>query len=369
MQKQTTTVVKLTSRQQRVLWATTRHYIATAEPVGSKALVQEYRFRASPATIRNTMGMLEKVGLLYQPHISAGRVPSDSGYRLYVDQLLQPSATCSRKIEQLLQASLQGRDWSLEALLRGAAQLLSGFSGYVTLVTLPNSHTTHLRHLQLVRVDSKRVMLILVTDACRTQSTVITLPPPIDGNPLDEECLDRELGILSNFLNHHLRGRPLAQLDPLDWQELSQEFQHYADALLGSLTDLIHRCQTPTSSQILISGVAEVLRQPEFAEVDQVQMIVQLLEEQQEQLWPLMLTTAQAPGTHATFNKRVAVWIGSENPLESMRTCALVTATYGRGDVPLGSVGMIGPTRMVYEDAIAMVEVAADYLSETLSQG
>src|SRR4028119_2060968 len=117
--------VQLTDRQQHILWATIRHYIATAEPVGSKALVEEYNLGVSPATIRTAMGVLEKAGLLYQPHTSAGRVPSDSGYRLYVDQLITPSDALGRKVEHLLTDQLKWEESSFEGLLRNAAQILS----------------------------------------------------------------------------------------------------------------------------------------------------------------------------------------------------------------------------------------------------
>jgi heat-inducible transcriptional repressor len=352
----------LTSRQLRVLGATVRHYIATAEPVGSRTLVEEFDLSASPATIRNTMGMLEKCGLLYQPHTSAGRVPSDSGYRLYVDQLLQPSPLTPHPVEQLLEAQLNWRDWSLEVLLRGAAQILSSLSGYISVVSLPQPQTAYLRHLQLVSVGSERVMLIAVTDTFQTQSTLINLPSA--GADFDEARLEQELNILSNFLNAHLRGRSLAELTQLNWSELGQEFQRYTEVLLKSITELTCRSYSPASTQLLVSGVAEVLRQPEFNQLQQVQMLLHLLEETPDQLWPLMF---EAP--HSEYpEKRVAIWIGSENPLESMRTCTLIASTYRRGEVPLGSVAMIGPTRMVYENAIAVVEAAADYLSEALSQ-
>lgn len=355
--------VHLTTRQQHVLWATVRHYIATAEPVGSKALVEEYRLSTSPATIRNVMGVLEKSGLLYQPYTSAGRVPSDSGYRIYVDQLLRPSDLRSRQVEQLFAERLKWEDWSLEALLREAAQILSGFSGYITLVTMPHPNTTYLRHLQLMQVSPGRVMLIIVTDIYQTQSTLMDLPQAEEGTSLDEERMERELQIISNFLNSHLRGKTLAELAGLDWDELGREFQRYADSLLKSLADLAQRTRIPASTQILISGVAEVLRQPEFSELQQVQTIIQLLEEEQEQLWPLIFDTADQDQS----DKRAAIWIGSENPLEPMHTCTLIASTYRRGSVPIGSVGMIGPTRMLYEDAIAGVEAAADYLTDALS--
>lgn len=355
--------INLTNRQQQVLWATVRHYIATAEPVGSEALVKGFNLSVSSATIRNAMGVLEKVGLLYQPHTSAGRVPSDSGYRIYVDKLITPATEFTSQVEQLLSDRLTREDWSLEAMLRGAAQILSTVSGYIALITLPQTATTRLRHVQLVLVDSKRVMLIFVTDSYETQSVLLDLPPLADATATDTELLERELQILSNFLNSQLRERTLAELASLDWTELDREFQRYGEMLRTVLTELSRRSQAPATTQIMISGLSEVLRQPEFSEVHQVQTIVHLLEEEQDQLLPLIFepSPTEVPG------RRVSIRIGSENPLEPIRTCTLISSTYCKGSVPVGSVGVLGPTRMVYENAIALVEAAADYLSEALS--
>ena len=351
--------VQLTNRQQHILWATVRHYIATAEPVGSKALVDEYKLRVSSATIRNAMGVLEKAGLLYQPHTSAGRIPSDSGYRIYVDQLLTPTDVLTRQVEHVLHERLKWEDCSLEVLLQGAAQILATVSGCITLITMPQNNTAQLRHLQLVQLDPGRVMLIVVTDAYETQSVLMDLPKSAEAPP-DPEVVERELQILSNFLNSQLRGRSLCELASLDWSQLDREFQCYSNFLITFLTDLSRRTQPPAATQIMIRGVAEVLRQPEFSELHQVQTIIHLLEEEQDQLWPLIFEPEGAGG------RRVIVRIGAENPLEPIRSCTLISATYRRGAVPVGSVGVLGPTRMDYETAIASVEAAADYLSENL---
>ncbi|MFB2880295.1 heat-inducible transcriptional repressor HrcA [Floridanema aerugineum] len=354
--------IHLTNRQQHILWATVRHYIATAEPVGSKALVEEYNLSVSPATIRNAMGVLEKVGLLYQPHTSAGRVPSDSGYRIYVDQLITPDETVARQVEQVLQDKLNRDDWSFEALLQGAAQILATLSGYITLITLPQSRTNQVRHLQLVQVEPGKVMLIVVMDSYETQSVLMELPQRENPQP-DAEVIDRELQILSNFLNSQIRGRSLSELATLDWMQLDRQFQQYADFLRDLLIEVKRRTKPPAVTQILIRGVSEVLRQPEFSELQQVKMLMHLLEEEQDQLWPLIFATKESENT----GKRVTVRIGSENPLEPIRTCTLISANYCHGSVPVGSVGVLGPTRMLYENAIAVVEAAADYLSEALS--
>lgn len=196
-------VIKLNSRQQQVLAATIRHYVATAKPVGSESLLEEFNPRVSSATIRNAMGHLEKSGLLYQPHISAGRVPSDSGYRIYVDQLVIPSDAIARQADQILSEQLSWEEKSFETVLRGAAQILSTLSGYITLVTMPQ--TACMRHIQLVQIDPGRVMLIVVLDSYETQ----THPPihPSTRTPLLKNRLKGRKKGAGGIIGQHLDGR------------------------------------------------------------------------------------------------------------------------------------------------------------------
>ncbi|MCS6813635.1 MAG: heat-inducible transcriptional repressor HrcA [Cyanobacteria bacterium] len=362
--------VTLTDRQQHILWATVRHYITTAEPVGSKALVEEYNLSVSPATIRNAMGALEKIGLLYQPHTSAGRIPSDSGYRIYVDHLITPSQQLSRQAEQAIGSQLRAERWSLEVLLRRSAQLLSTLSGYIALITTPQTSSARLHHLQLLLLDSNRLMLVIVTDTYETRSVLMTLPELLESEEQasNPELIEHELQVLSNFLNSRLRGCSLADLATLDWQAIDQQFSHYADFLRQLMAEVLQSCQPSESIQILVSGVSEVLRQPEFSELHQVQALLHLLEEEQEQVGQLIFDWQQAIAPkQQSSDRRVTIRIGAENPLEPMRTCALVSTTYQRGNLPVGSVGLLGPTRMMYENAIAFVEATADFLSDALS--
>lgn len=353
--------LNLTERYQTILRATIQHYIATAEPVGSKTLVEEYNFSLSSATIRNALGRLEKEGLLYQPHTSAGRIPSDSGYRIYVDRLLSPDETIGQKIEKILDRQLKWDSWSFEGLLQRATQILANLSGYIALITMPQKSTNRLRHLQLIQTSSNQVMLIIVTDSYKTQS--ISIDTPISITEEKAENLEEELQILSNFLNSKLRGRSLTELTSLNWHELDQEFIRYADFLKVLLKDLSDRDRYSSSIPIMVHGVSEVLRQPEFSQLQQVQMLLHLLEEEQDRLLPLIFEIPELE----TQNKKVSIKIGSENPLESMRPCTLISAVYRQGDTPVGSVGIIGPTRMLYENTIPLVESAAEYLSEALS--
>ncbi|HBY80468.1 MAG TPA: heat-inducible transcriptional repressor HrcA, partial [Cyanobacteria bacterium UBA11148] len=170
--------------------------------------------------------------------------------------------------------------------------------------------------------------------------------------------------ILSNFLNSKLKGRSLGEIATQDWSELDREFAHYAEFLRTLLADLMRRMKAPVFTPILMHGISEVLRQPEFSELQQVQMLLHLLEEEQDQLWPVIFDLPE----DVKLKRRAKVRIGSENLLEPMRACTLVCATYQQDEIPVGSVGILGPTRMLYENAIALVESAADYLTGALSQ-
>ena len=354
----------LNERHQHILRATIQHYIATAEPVGSKILAQEYDLSISSATIRNAMGRLEKAGLLYQPHTSAGRIPSDSGYRIYVDQLITPDESIGKKIEESFSSQLNWDKWSFEAILQRAAQILATLSGYIVLITMPQSSIKQLRHLQLVAVNPKQVMLIIVTDSYQTESVLFESPVMVPEEDRDsKELVDGELQILSNFLNTKLRERTFSEIASLDWGELDREFERYADFLRSLLQELSCRSVPSTSTPIVIRGISEVLRQPEFSQLEQVQMLLHLLEEEQDRLWPLIFKVSEVE----TLAQPVSIRIGSENPLEPMRPCTLISSLYRQGDTPAGSVGIIGPTRMLYQNAIALVESTADYLSDALS--
>jgi len=354
------TMTQLNARQQKVLWATIRHYVSTAEPVGSKALIEAYGLKVSSATVRNTMGVLERSGLLYQPHTSAGRVPSDSGYRIYVDRLIQPSKPVAQRVDQALTTQLDWQAGSLDSLMRGAAKVLASISGYVALVTMPTLEATRLRHVQLVQVADRQVLLIVVLDGNSTESVLIRLPESTVS--LEEpEQLDRELQMLSNFLTAQLCGQSLSVIAGLNWDELDVAFQHYAATLQSAMTDLSQRLH---QAQIAISGLADVMNQPEFSQREQVRNLVSLLEDGSTQLTPLF----QGDADLFSEASPLQIWIGSENPLAPMQTCALISSTYGREDTPRGNVGVLGPTRMLYENAIAAVEATANYLTDAIAQ-
>ena len=346
----------LTARHQNILKATIKHYIATAEPVASKTLAKQYDFNVSSATIRSVMGRLEEAGLLYQPHVSAGRVPSDSGYRTYVDHLIVPNDKIDIAIQKIVQQELRLARVNFEALLQKAAKILATLTGYIALATLPQNLNSTVKHLQLVKVAANQVMLIVVTDSLQTQS--ILMESPLGEDQSDESTVNHELQLLSNFLDRELRGCCLSDIAILDWAEVDREFSQHTGFLTLLLSQLKLALQTSNSSPLVIHGVAEFLRQPEFSQLQQVQTLLSLLEEQ-EQLSPVIFNLPELEDSL----KQVSIKIGQENHLKPMQTCTLISANYYQDNVPVGSVGILGPKRMLYENAIALVKNTADYLS------
>lgn len=357
-----TVQIILNERHRKILQATVKHYIATAEPVGSKTLIDEYDFSISSATIRNVMGKLEKAGFLYQPHISAGRIPSDSGYRVYVDQLIDTENTIKFPIDRMLDRTIKMTAGRYEILFQKITNILADLSGCIALITLPQIASNILHHLQLLRLANDQIMLVMVIDNYQTESILL------DSNSLkiahDDDfqgILDRDLEILSNFLNHKLKGKSLTEISNLEWSELSDEFFLYADFIHNLLHQIKYNFRLSNNTTIFTQGLSKLVQQPEFSSIEQIKILLKLIEKEQDQLLSLVFNNQQNLG-----DQKVKITIGSENPLESMQFCSLISAYYYQGEYPAGSVGIIGPTRIPYEYAIALVESTADYLSQQL---
>lgn len=354
---------KLNERHQKILQATVKHYIATAEPVGSKTLIQEYDFSFSSATVRNVMGKLEKAGFLYQPYTSAGRIPSDSGYRIYVDRLLTPDTQRTSTLQQTLKVHLKSLQGHYETLFKKITQILSDLSGCVAFVTLPPTMGNILHHLQLLRISEGKIMLVMVIDNYQTESILLDFNDfHFTENEIFLDTIDRELQILSNFLNHKLKGHSLLNLVELNWSELNDNFQQYAHFINSLLSKIRQNYRLAHQPLIMVQGIAKMIRQPEFSHIEQLQILLQLLEEEQEKLLPLVLDVESPSET------KVKITIGSENPLQSMQYCSLISANYHQKNYAIGSVGIIGPTRIPYEDVIILVESTANYISQCVTK-
>ncbi len=338
----------LSLREQQVLRAAVTRYIATAEPVGSRVLADACDFKASPATIRNVLGVLDRAGLLYQPHTSAGRIPSDSGYRVYVDDLLTAdSRRRRRRFQQVL--ARETAQLTAEANLETFARVLATLSGCLALILLPDGVPQRLRGIQLNLLADRRLVVTVLGDHEIPRAIAVTLPPS-----LPSEDLLPLLPVLTRFLNEELAGCFLSECadQPLPWSELDRQCQQYAEFLEQALAQLVRTHCRPAWGHLYISGLARVLTQPEFAALERIQHLVRLVEEERSALLALFEDIPNA----------LSVKIGRELTDEALNHCALV-AMPCRTDRLVGTVALLGPTRMHYEQAIALTEAAAAHLS------
>jgi heat-inducible transcriptional repressor len=331
----------LSPRQQQVLQATVQHYVDTTEPVGSKTLVRRFGLGASAATVRSAMGALEQRGLLTQPHTSAGRIPSQAGYRTYVDQLLPaPGAAAHQLQRELMGLSLQ---WSaLDDLLLHLARRLADLTGLLSLITPPQRRQRDLHAIRLVPRED-RLLVFLVEGAASSSSLNLRLP----------RGLDQQIPILERWLNAQLQrsdGGPAA--GEFAWDRLPAELRSSGTLLRQALGHHEHRQQDPDA--VVASGLGGLLSQPEFQRTASLLPLVALVENHPSEV----LGPKPSDGN---------VWIGHEHPHQALNQCAVVQACYCCADGSQGRVALVGPMRMAYATARAAVRSAADLLQRLLS--
>lgn len=331
----------LSPRQQQVLQATVQHYVDTTEPVGSKTLVSRFGLGASAATVRSAMGALEQRGLLTQPHTSAGRIPSQAGYRTYVDQLLPaPGAAAHQLQRELMGLSLQ---WAaLDDLLLHLARRLADLTGLLSLITPPQRRQRDLHAIRLVPRED-RLLVFLVEGAASSSSLNLRLP----------RGLDQQIPILERWLNAQLQrsdGDPAA--GEFAWDRLPAELRSSGTLLRQALGHHDHRQQDPDA--VVASGLGGLLSQPEFQRTASLLPLVALVESHPSEV----LGPKPSDGS---------VWIGHEHPHQALNQCAVVQASYCCADGSQGRVALVGPMRMAYATARAAVRSAADLLQRLLS--
>lgn len=336
--------MELDKRKRQVLYAIVHDYIQTAEPVGSRTISRRYELGVSPATIRSEMSDLEEMGFLEQPHTSAGRIPSDRGYRFYVDSLLQiPSLTVQEVA--LMERLLSARMRTAEEIVQQLARLLSALTSYTAIVLGPSESQARLRQIQLVPVSSRQVYVVGVTDGGLLLNRLVDL---------DEEMQVDSLGVLQQWLNQRLAGLTLQQIEALDLLALQYEMQISVDLFESVMDEFIGSINSQKVGKVYLGGTTNILNQPEFHDLHKVRGILELLEED-ALVWEAM---AQATG------KGLAISIGAENTLSVMQECSLITAEYRLGDGLVGHFGLLGPTRMNYDRVVALVQGVCDTLNQ-----
>ncbi|MCZ8511150.1 heat-inducible transcriptional repressor HrcA [Paenibacillus filicis] len=335
----------LTERQRHILSAIVDDYIRSAEPVGSRSISKRGNVGFSPATIRNEMSDLEEMGFLEQPHTSAGRIPSHKGYRYYVDHLMHYGTLAHQEVD-LLKQFFAEKMQEMERVIQHVATMLSQLTNYTSIVMGPEVLGTTLKHLQIVPLSERTAVAIIVTNTGQVENKTLTIP---EGIPMSE------IEKFVNLLNARLKNVPLFHFKSKLYTEIAAEMSSYASGYEELLTMLNHVMDHSEEERIFTSGTTNMLTQPEFKDVDKVKSILDLLSEAPK-LVRLLDGVSGGSG--------VQVRIGSENAIEAVNDCSLITATYSVNGQMLGTIGILGPTRMDYGKVIYLL----DHLSKDMTQ-
>ncbi|MDX6288077.1 MAG: heat-inducible transcriptional repressor [Frankiales bacterium] len=337
----------LDDRKLAVLRAIVEDYVSTNEPVGSKSLVEKHELGVSPATIRNDMAALEEDGYIAQPHTSAGRIPTDKGYRLFVDRLssVKPLSPAERRA---IQTFLEGAV-DLDDVVHRTVRLLAQLTRQVAVVQYPSLSRSTVRHVELVPLTTTRLMLVLITDTGRVEQRVVETPGAVD---------DETVGILRTALNTRVAGKRFTEV-PVVLTDLPEatppELRPMATAVIAMLLEALVEGH---EERVALAGTANLTRS---AAADFPLTLHPMLEALEEQVVLMrLLGEAVAPGA-------LTVRIGEENPHEALYPASVVSAGYTAGDASLASLGVVGPMRMDYPGTMGAVRAVARYVGQILA--
>lgn len=328
--------MNLNDRKIRILEAIINDYIATAEPIGSRTIAKKYDLGVSSATIRNEMSDLEELGLIVQPHTSAGRVPSDKGYRLYVDQLMH-SRELTKEETSYLRNLIDDNIGHIEYLMKQTAKALSIMTNYTTVVSEPKSSKVKIKHIQLVPVDDKSVVAVIVTNNKVVKNHILrasVIPEP------------DELNRISNILNLCLERYGLDNIDNEIVEAILRETGN-SELISQVFKAIVNTVKAEEDVQLYTSGVKNILAFPEFSDIEKAKTLFQTLEEK-DMLITLLGGDSEPEG-------KIQIMIGGENNLEQMKDCSIVRANYKFGNDSYGTIGIIGPTRMNYSQTVSIL--------------
>jgi heat-inducible transcriptional repressor len=337
----------LTERQKFILTLVIHEYIRSAQPVSSKYLVERYNLDMSSATVRNELAALTEAGYLRQPHTSAGRVPTEEGYRYFVGRLVQhtelPASTRSLISHQFYQTRQDTEQW-----MRLAASVLANQSRSASLVTSPHPEQARIKHLELIATRGRQVLMVLVLVGGEIHQQIFTLAEP---------ATQEQLSAVADRLTHLFQGKGVEDL--LAWKSQLQPLEQ-------DIVDLVHAKLTRTDAlvagEIYMDGLTNVLSEPEFAESEEARRSLRLLEERSllEDLLARTVMTSSIGG--------VQVLIGGEGTWEELRQVSVILARYGAPGLATGTLGVLGPLRMPYARAISTVRFVANLLSDLVSE-
>ena len=333
----------LTERRSSLLNLIVQEYVDTAQPVGSKYIVGKHRMDVSPATVRIEMSRLEDEGFITQPHTSAGRVPSDKGYRYYVESLMSEESIPWQERETIRHQFHQA-ERAMEQWFQLAAAVLAHSVSNFAVVTSPRSKETRFRHVQLVPLHETSALCVVVLNEARIRQQVMTFAEPVEQS---------ELQATVNRINERYGGMTLAEM-----RAAPQPAVVLDEQVLLAAIDLMEQ-EEVALGEVFRDGVREVLSQPEFSRSERILELIDVLEQR---------TLTSAIPVRELREDGISVVIGSENQNEAMRECSIVVARYGNEDGPSGVVAVVGPTRMRYARTIPTVRFLAGVLGDLVAQ-
>lgn len=337
-------IEQLGERKQKILKAVVHEHIETAEPVGSEALMQHYDFGVRSATIRNEMAEMSDMGYLLQPHTSAGRIPSDIGYRFYVDRLMGRVCLMRREAERA-KMELAIAATELDRVISHTCRILTGLTCYTSIATKPVAEETVIRHINLTKVGARKIVLVVVLSDGRVEHGIVGC---------EENVTDSEVVSASNLLAARFIEKAIQDVGTADDMPNDSVYNAAVGVLRQVVEDLAQ-----TDASIYVEGMNCVLRQPEFKDLSKLEVILTALE---QRTWLCQLLS------RAFLGPDVTVIIGAENPYCEMHDTSFIAARYKIGDRTVGTIGIIGPTRMDYRRSVAAVDTMASNLSELLTK-
>ena len=331
--------MELDDRKLTILRAIIQNYLETGEPVGSRTISKYTNLNLSSATIRNEMSDLEEMGYIVQPHTSAGRIPSDKGYRLYVDMLMQEKQT---EMENL-KLELTAKSEKLDSILKEAAKVIAVNTNYASMITAPRYRKRRIKFLQLTQIDPESLLMVVILEGNVVKNNLIHV---------DEELTQETILKLNLMLNTFLQGLDIAEINASVMQKMRNESGGYS-ALISDILDVIATSMEDEEIEAYTSGSTNIFKYPELNDSEKASNLLNALEEKKE-LTELMYQEGDS-------ERGIQVYIGDESPLEATRDCSVVTATYHVDEGVYGKIGIIGPRRMDFEK---VVETLKNLMSE-----
>ena len=341
---------QLDDRKLKILQAIIKNYLETGEPVGSRTISKFTDLNLSSATIRNEMADLEELGYIVQPHTSAGRIPSDKGYRLYVDTMME------EKVAEVntMRDQLSEKADKIENLLKHVAKLLANNTNYATMVTSPKYRSRKVKFIQLTEVDSQSLLAVILLEGNIPKNKIIATPEPIDSQIVLK---------LNLILNTFLVGLDLDEINIGVIQKMKEQAGEHT-TLVGDILDAVARAMEEEGQvQVYTSGATNIFRYPELSDTDKARDLLFTLEDKQE-LAEMVDEGLRLANEDGHSHNDIQVYIGDETPIDSMKDCSVVTATYRLEEGVYGKVGIIGPKRMDYEKVVGTLKNLMSDLDE-----